>query len=353
MKKLTLLISFFLLSIAQINAQAYLGRQDSYWELGFQANAMNYFGDLNPRNQYVSSRLDYTRPGLFVHLSRKFGSRIRVRASLGYGRISANDFESGGNYASYSGEVKDKKIARYGRNLHFRNDIQEFAVTATYDFFKSEGRYYRRKFFTPYALLGFGVFHHNPKAKAPTGSTEAGNWVALQPLGTEGQGKTGYEKKYGLIQPTALIGAGLRLRVTDRIDIGLECGVRVTFTNYLDDVGGKYADLADLDSDLARRMSDRSAEPTDAMTGNTRNIGSTEVTSVTGGVTPNYGGQPPFPNVKGQGNVPDGYNRLGSYGLKGDIRGDGGFFKQDIYITTGFHLNYILTSKRHPRYTGN
>ena len=197
-------------------------------------------------------------------------------------------------------------------------------------------------------MQGVGVFHHNPKAVAPAKSIEAGNWVALQPLGTEGQGKTGYGKKYGLIQPAVLLGVGVRLKISDRLDLGGEIAFRGLFTNYIDDVGERYPDITVLDSDLAIRMSDRSAEPTDAMTGKTRELG--PIIAVVGGETYNYGGQPPYPNATGTGD----YRRLSSYGLKGDKRGLGnGFLHNDVYTTIGFHLNYILTTKRHPRYSGN
>jgi hypothetical protein len=71
-----------------------------------------------------------------------------------------------------------------------------------------------------------------------------------------------------------------------------------------------------------------------------------------GALVPNYGGAPPYPNVAGQNNLTN-FTRLGSYGLKGDVRGTGSSLEKDAYITAGFHLNYILASKRHPRYSGN
>lgn len=334
-----------MLGIAQTFAQAYQGRQDNYWEVGVQLNAMNYFGDLNPKNQYVATKIGNTRPSVFIQASRKMGARIRLRGSLGYGRVVGNDLIASQNFNDFDGEVKMKKIARYGRNLHFRNDIKELAFSATYDFVKSTGRYYRRKTIVPYALAGVAVYHHNPRAVAPEGTDEAGKWVALQPLGTEGQGKAGYQKKYTLIQPALLIGGGVRFRITDRLDFGFEIGWRVLFTNHLDDVGGNYADIRDLDSKLARRMADRSAEKTDAMTGKTRDL--TNVTPVVGAAVPNFGGVPPYPNTTGEA----GYERLGSYGLRSDKRGTGGSQRNDVYVTTGFQLNYILTSRRTPRYS--
>ena len=37
--------------------------------------------------------------------------------------------------------------------------------------------------FRPYGIIGVGVYHFNPKTQ-----DKNGNWVALQPLHTEGQG---------------------------------------------------------------------------------------------------------------------------------------------------------------------
>lgn len=353
MKKLTLLIGLFLLSIVQVSAQgAATGRQDNYWAIGFQVNSMNYFGDLNPKNQYASTELSFTRPGLFVHASKRMGTRVHLRASLGYGRIAGSDFAASDNFSTEN-KVGLDKMARYGRNLHFRNDVKELAFITSYDIFRSYGRYYRRRAFTPYILGGISVFHHNPQAKAPEIASlgaDAGQWVALQPLGTEGQGKDGYKKKYSLIQPSLILGLGLRFRLTDRIDLGVEMAWRFLFTDYLDDASGRYADLADLDTKLARYMADRSAETTDVLSGKQRNISA--ITSTLGGIVPSYGGRPPFPRVAGQG-VEEGYSRLGSYGLQGDIRGTGRTMERDAFVTTGFHLYYILAQKRHPRFSGN
>ena len=54
MQKTILSIYFFLLCIAQTFGQALLNTQDKYWEVGLQLNAMNYFGDLAPKNEYLS-----------------------------------------------------------------------------------------------------------------------------------------------------------------------------------------------------------------------------------------------------------------------------------------------------------
>ena len=54
-------------------------------------------------------------------------------------------------------------------------------------------------------------------------------------MGTEGQGIDGFGEKYKLTQFAIPMGAGVKIAVTERLNIGLEAGVRKTFTDYIDD----------------------------------------------------------------------------------------------------------------------
>jgi hypothetical protein len=307
---------------------------EKYWSVGVQLNAFNYFGDLNPLKQYVSTKLEFTRPNFTIHVNKKLTQNISVRLGLGYGRIMGDDFRAG-NLDNL------ERAGRYGRNLHFRNDIYELSLVGTYELFKSKGRFYRRAYFTPYFMAGIGVFHHNPKAKTPVDL--GGDWVALQPLRTEGQGKPGYAKPYSLWQMSIPVGIGVRYRLNDKIDISAEIGFRFTTTDHLDDVGGRYANINDLDSDLAKRMADRSAEPIAAWANQTRDLAA--ISAIVGSVSNMYGSNSDLNNL-----TPQPYTRLSSYGLQGDVRGTQGRFQNDMFVVTGFHLNYILTTRRHPRY---
>jgi hypothetical protein len=77
-----------------------------------------------------------------------------------------------------------------------------------------------------------GVFHFNPLA-----NIGGGNWVALQPLKTEGEAKP-----YHLWQVSIPFGIGFKINVAKQIGLGIEWGPRKTFTDYLDDVSGNYPD---------------------------------------------------------------------------------------------------------------
>ncbi|MES2880762.1 MAG: DUF6089 family protein, partial [Bacteroidota bacterium] len=75
--------------------------------------------------------------------------------------------------------------------------------------------------------------------------------VYLQPLNTEGQGIQGYPSQpYKLMQFAIPFGAGIKYAISDKVHLGLETGLRKTFTDYLDDLSTNYADANDL---LAQR----------------------------------------------------------------------------------------------------
>ena len=102
----------------------------------------------------------------------------------------------------------------------------------------------------------------NPKGKS------GGEWVELQPLGTEGQGTilkdiNGIVEKYSRNQIVIPFGLGLKMNITHHLSFSLEYGMRKTFTDYFDDVSGLYPDLAVLAAvnPEAAQMSDKSKFP--------------------------------------------------------------------------------------------
>ena len=325
-KKISGWICFLLLwgiSVDSYSQRIFPRFTESYMSAGVQLSSMHYFGDLNPTNNYVSTEFGLTRPAITLSLSRKFSDHFHLRADLSYGQIRGDDFES-------ADPTHPRHKFRYARNLHFRNNILEFAVIGVYDIFASHGSFTERKRFTPYILAGAAVFNHNPQAKTPI---EQGNvWTDLQPLGTEGQqsGKTGYAKPYSLIQPAIIGGVGARWKLTNFSSIAFEVSLRYTFFDHLDDVSGLYPDMGDLQSDLARTMSARSLETQAAVSGTTREM-------------------PVGPAVTVVGSDGNNYNILNGFGERRDKRGEGGF--NDIYVMAGFRFEIIINkTARRPRF---
>ena len=89
------------------------------------------------------------------------------------------------------------------------------------------------------------------------------HWYALEPLGTEGQGTSANpgKNKYSRAGTAFPFGVGMKYNLNKNIILGLEWGMRKTFTDYLDDVSSTYADPIVLfreNGSLAAALGDRS-----------------------------------------------------------------------------------------------
>ena len=298
-----------------------------YTTVGVNLNVQNYFGDLAPTDQILSTDLSLTGFGFGIFGARRLGPRFSVRASFNWGRIRGDDFES-----ADPGDELGR--FRYVRNLQFRNDIKELSVVGVIDFVENLSTHRSRKNVVPYLFAGVAVFHHNPKALVPDVDvnngdapfTNAGEWVALPPLRTEGV-------SYKNIQLAIPFGLGVRFKLKERWDLAFEVGYRHLFFDHIDDVSGDYVDLGSLPSDLARALSDRSREVTAVESGQVRETGlipnrmDSYVSSFDGNT----------------------YTTIAGYGRDAidNIRGNSS--DNDIYIVSGFQISYILRNSRFKR----
>lgn len=240
------------------------GRFRPYYFVGANINAGNYFGDLAPVARAASTDISFTKPGFGLHGGLKFHHSLAVRAGLNWVRVSADDFSSD--------PTSEQGIARYARNLSFRNDIKEFQLGVEVSLLPNHGGMHQRLPINAYLFVGGAVFLHEPKGKVPeadyqtdllggTAAPQAGEWVKLRPLGTEGQ-NLGIVEPYSNVEFSIPIAVGATVRIP-RLDLnaGLEFGLRYLFTDYIDDVSSNYVDHNSFTDPLARILSDRSAEP--------------------------------------------------------------------------------------------
>lgn len=325
MNRCKILLIITLLSLAGYNVKGqgrfFRQKTEGFLTIGAQLGTINYFGDLNPLAQYVGTEWRATNPSISVNVQRKLGRNFHARLEFTYGRIRGND--------SRSASPNDERHRyRFLRNSHFRNDIKELSLVGIYDIIPSGGKYYRRSQFTPYISAGVAVFHHNPKAK--TAEEFGGKWVALQPLGTEGQqsGVKGYAKPYSRIQPAVILGIGAKWKLNDRTNLSFEVGLRYLFFDYLDDVSDVYADQGDLQNDLVRSLANSTLATNDAATGKSRE--------------PDLGRllEQVSPRITYVGSDGNPYSTVAGYGRRGDKRGEAG--NNDIYIVSGIRLTYII-----------
>lgn len=208
-------------------------------ELGIFLGASYYTGDLNPSGHFNR----FTRPAGGLLYRVNLNPRISAKAIASFGILEADD--------SYS-----RNDAHVNRNLSFRSKMMEFAIEGEFNFLPYVTGSKKLALTSPYVFGGVAVYHFNPMGFYQY------KWYNLQPIGTEGQGSAfSSEKTYSLTQFSIPFGMGLKVNTARKVSINLEWGIRKTFTDYLDDVSGKYADpglLASSKGPIAAALSDKS-----------------------------------------------------------------------------------------------
>jgi len=231
-------------------------KKSKRWEFIFGIGVSNFLGDLGGADQVGTHflrdlEISLTQPTINLALRYRILQYASIKTNLFYGTVEGDD-------------KLTNEIYRRNRNLSFRSPIVELSSQFEAGLYKERsgsiyhikgvrGRKYISRFL--YGFAGIGVFYFNPKAKYND------SWYALQPLGTEGQGIAPNTKKYSLFSIAIPVGVGFKTALNKTWSIGLEFGVRKTFTDYIDDVSTDYYDKNAINSnygELAVTLSDRS-----------------------------------------------------------------------------------------------
>ena len=226
MKKL-LPILFAVLTIGTTsNAQTH--------EVGLSIGTANFLGDLGGANDIGApfiKDLEWKlfKPAISGTYRYTFHPHMTLRGSLTWTQVAGDDALVDGD------EYGTPHWFRNYRNLHFRTNIVEVGAMFEFNIVKyaiGSSRYR----FAPYIATGINMFYFNPQAQYE------GEWVDLQPLGTEGQGLPEFpdREKYSRFQPSIPIAGGIKLNIKKSWAFGLELNHRITFTDYLDDVSTSY-----------------------------------------------------------------------------------------------------------------
>ncbi|MCB0585300.1 MAG: outer membrane beta-barrel protein [Phaeodactylibacter sp.] len=217
-------VAFFLLSNLRAIGQG--------TELGIMGGTSLYSGDLSPKE--FGLYFEDVSPAFGVFGRFNVNSTFALRLGVSIGKVSAND----------------NNHDRQDRGLNFRSNITEFALTGELNIFKLGS--YQDRGVMPYVFGGVAVFNFSPEASFD------GDYIELQPLGTEGQGLPGYEAPYKLTEFAIPVGLGVKFLLNDVITLGVEFGGRKLFTDYLDDVSDaqvNYFDVLEGNGELAAQLS--------------------------------------------------------------------------------------------------
>jgi len=227
-------------------------------EAMFGLGATNFLGELGGKNGIgTNNMLDFDFPS--IRPVMHFGHSYRVA----YMFTLVNDISIG---YLYGNDQFTNEAFRNNRNIHFRSPIFEYSTLIHfYPFPEREGAKYTLSGYRlrpkkksilqwfssgkinvyPYFYTGISFFHFNPQAKYPKDGEIAsmqGKWVDLKPLKTEGQGIIATRDDYSLNQIAVPIGMGLKYFIDMYWAVGFEYGLRITFSDYIDDASKTYVD---------------------------------------------------------------------------------------------------------------
>ncbi|MEZ4982616.1 MAG: DUF6089 family protein [Saprospiraceae bacterium] len=208
-------------------------------EIGGFYGVSNYNGEL--QDTRFDPRQANPAYGIFTRIN--FSKDVAISAQYFNSTISAHD--------TYSAGLSNT------RNLSFRTPVQEVGVQLELSLIGFGGNK-KAPLAKSYIFGGVSGMYFNPQAKYQD------QWVDLQPLGTEGQGMPGYQEKYSRYAVVIPLGMGFKVNVAKTVSLGLELGVRKTYTDYLDDVSSQYPDLEELEriNPMAANLSYREPEIT-------------------------------------------------------------------------------------------
>ncbi len=203
----------FVCSIFLINST----QAQKIW-INLYGGATNYQGDLQDK-RYTFDQA-HAAGGLGINYD--LNDRLSIRAALMAGKLSADD--------------------KYGRNrvrnLNFNSNLTEAQLGLQYNFTSLSDHA-----LTPYVFASLAMFRFNPYTHDTSGTK-----YYLRDLSTEGQGFVKGKKYYNLTALAIPFGGGLKLSLSENINVGLELGFRKLFTDYIDDVSTAYVDKTELNA---------------------------------------------------------------------------------------------------------
>ena len=184
-------------------------------EVGALFGVSAYNGDLSPVDN-----LDYLK------MLRPAGGVF-----LRYGPTEWLGFRLGLTVTRLHGDARFNTTTVYKQQpVLLRTPLQDLALTAEVSPFQVRIFGFNIR---PYLYGGVAVYRFDPQLRIN------GEWIRMQPLGTEGQGLAGQPERYRTTRFAVPAGGGIRVAVSERIVLGAEAGGRLAYTDYLDDISGR------------------------------------------------------------------------------------------------------------------
>lgn len=221
-----ILLSFILFVCTDVYSQRRRSARP-YWSTHLMLSSSTFLSDLGGKDYYGSNDptdIDFRKiryaigTGIQYNLPKGFSFGLDAF----YTRVTADDAET--NW--------DRRV----RKLKVRTDIFETSFKIEYTIPENGGAL--RGF---YANVGGGISFFQPMNESN------GIWYKLRPLGTEGQLIDPNQEVYKKYSPVIPFGFGKKFYLRNGMMLAMDISLRKSFTDYLDDVSGKYADINAID----------------------------------------------------------------------------------------------------------
>ncbi|MFY0651133.1 MAG: outer membrane beta-barrel protein [Cyclobacteriaceae bacterium] len=231
MKKTLLPILFLICSAPALMAQSFMGWEynDRFFSAYIGTGRAGYLGELT-NGKPLASGLSLVNFGVEARLLSQLGAKVQIAKY----RLEGSD------------ENAADSSANRQRNLSFFSKNYEISLQAIYYLFPYTGKYHTRRTYEPYIGLGVGYNTFNPK------TTLDGVEYTLSDYRTENQDYA----KSGIVFPISL---GVKAKLNEFMNLNLDLGYRIIFTDYLDDVSGVYGGPYP-DGSIPSRLSNRKDE---------------------------------------------------------------------------------------------
>lgn len=176
-------------------------------EIGFGLGALNYKGEVSPQYQ-----LRNNRPAFTIFYRKNVSAPVTLRGGFTAGLLRATDDNVNGD----NGSVAPVPATR---QTNMKGSLLEASAVLEYNFLNYHDRQDHRHF-TPYGFIGLAGYYANTTTHTLNGGLSAD-----------------FNQQGGMVGLAIPAGVGIKYALSEFINLGLETGVRKTFTDRLDHLG--------------------------------------------------------------------------------------------------------------------
>lgn len=246
MKKLALLAFFWIVGVSAFSQQ-----KEFQWRVGFSGGYANYHGDLTPR--VVSGYSDWKSIQHVLYYNPNYATKPSFKATLERQLSPSTGMYV--HFGQYHFGMSDRYIERDGtlyldnpdfaRSLNFRNRTQDLGIGMV---FRSDNDRLlsSEAFFAPYFTLGVGVMRFDVWGDLLDQNGQKYDNTVLDII-HDGryetylrEVETELDGGFGRITFNTTLGLGFRFKITKKLELFAQSDFMYTFTDFLDDVSGRY-----------------------------------------------------------------------------------------------------------------